>query len=95
MFGITHPVMNTYVVLLREMGSRTRNSREEATSLPQIPQIADVQILDIFTVAGIFDAALICRAPTNASLARLLNELEGWHTDALLATSHLRWQGSR
>jgi uncharacterized protein with GYD domain len=84
--------MNTYVVLLREIENRTGKTPAEATHLPQIPEIADVQVLDIFAVAGMFDAVLICRAPTNSSVARLLNALAGWHTDALLATEHMRFE---
>ena len=81
--------LNTYVVLLHKMQSRT-GKVVETTPLPQIPQNSDVQILDVFAVVGIFDAVLICRAPTNRSVAKLLNELDGWHTDALLATEHIR-----
>jgi uncharacterized protein with GYD domain len=83
--------MNTYVVLLRKMESRTGKAME-TTPLHQVPEIADVQILDVFAVAGIFDAVLICRAPTNKALARLLNALTGWHTDALLSTRHMRFE---
>lgn len=81
--------MNTYVVLLHKMQSRTGKA-VETTPLHQIPQKSDVQILDVFAVAGIFDAVMICRAPTNGSVAKLLNALVGWHTDALLATEHVR-----
>ncbi len=84
--------MNTYVVLLREIENRAEKTPAEAAHLPQIPEIADVQILDIFAVAGIFDAVLICRAPTNRTVARLLNALTGWHTDALLSTGHMRFE---
>jgi uncharacterized protein with GYD domain len=83
--------MNTYVVLLRKMESRTGKAME-TTPLHQVPEIADVQILDVFAVAGIFDAVLICRAPTNTALARFLDALVGWHTDALLATEHIRFE---
>jgi hypothetical protein len=85
--------MNTYVVLLREMESRT-GKEVKATPLHQIPEIADVQILDVFAVAGIFDAVLICRAPTNRTVAKLLNALTGWHTDALIATEHMWFEQS-
>lgn len=84
--------MNTYVVLLREIENRTGQTPTEGTHLPQIPEIADVQILDIFAVAGIFDAVLICRAPTNRAVAKLLNALTGWHTDPLLSTGHMRFE---
>jgi hypothetical protein len=82
--------VNTYIVLLSKMNSRAGNSRVEAVPLPQIPQTGDVQILDMFAVAGMFDAVLICRAPTNRAMAQLLNALAGWHTDTLLATGHVR-----
>lgn len=84
--------MNTYVVLLREIENRAGKRPAEAARLPEIPEIADVQILDIFAVAGIFDAVLICRAPTNRAVAQLLDALIGWHTDALLSTGHMRFE---
>ena len=81
--------MNTYFVLLRKMESLTGKA-VETIPLHQIPEIADVQILDVFAVAGIFDAVLICRTPSNRAVAQLLDALGGWHSDALLATKHIR-----
>jgi hypothetical protein len=39
-----------------------------------------------------FKAALVCRAPDNRTVAPLLDALEGWHTDALLATAHISYE---
>ena len=58
------------MLLLREMGGRT-GEKVQITPLHQIPVIADVQILDVFAVAGTFDAVLICRVPTNRTVAQL------------------------
>jgi len=57
-----------------------------------IAQSSGVQLLDIIACAEIFDAVLLCRAPDNRTVARLLDALEGWHTDALLATAHIRYE---
>jgi hypothetical protein len=70
----------------------TKSPRAEADVLLHRAEAAAVQVLDIFTAAGKFDAAIVCRATSNAVLAGFLNELDGWHTDALLATSHVRWE---
>jgi hypothetical protein len=83
--------MNTYIVLLRKMEGRTGEA-VEATPLHQMPEIEGIQILDVFAVAGIFEVVLTCRAPTNRTVAKLLNALAGWHTDALLATEHIRFE---
>jgi len=64
----------------------------EPVVVGSIAQSSGVQLLDIITCAGIFDAALVCRAPDNRTVARLLDALDGWHTDALLATAHIRYE---
>jgi hypothetical protein len=87
--------LNTYIVLLRRMEGRTeqaKSPRAAANVLCRIAEATDVQILDVFSAAGIFDAAIVCRALSNAVLARFLDKLDGWHTDALLSTAHVRWE---
>ena len=77
------------------MEGRTKpveHTQLEPAVVGSIAQSSGVQILDIITCAGIFDAALICRAPDNRTVARLLDALDGWHTDALLATAHIRYE---
>lgn len=86
--------MNVYVVMLRRMeGPRGvgRLSLEPA-AVSSVAESRGVQLLDIFTCAGIFDAVLVCRAPDSPTIAHLLDALDGWHTDALLATSHVRYE---
>jgi uncharacterized protein with GYD domain len=87
--------VNVYVVLLRRMEGRTKPMEPvqlEPAVVGSIAQSSGVQLLDIIACAGIFDAALVCRAPDNRTVARLLDGLDGWHTDALLATAHIRYE---
>ena len=87
--------MNVYVVLLRRMEGRAKPAEHiqlEPAMVGSIAQSSGVQLLDIITCVGIFDAALVCRAPDNQTVARLLDALDGWHTDALLATAHIRYE---
>jgi hypothetical protein len=87
--------LNTYVILLRRMDVPTFDGATvipKLTSLDELSKTLDVQILDLFAVAGAFDAVLVCRSPDNWTVARLLNRLDGWHTDTLLAESHVRWE---
>ena len=87
--------MNVYVVLLRRMEGRTKPLEYvqlEPAVVGSIAQSNGVQLLDIIACAGIFDAVLVCRAPDNPTVARLLDALDGWHTDALLATAHIRYE---
>jgi uncharacterized protein with GYD domain len=89
--------VNVYVILLRRMGRQTTPRepvRLEPNLVSSAAQSNGVQVLDIITCAGIFDAVLVCRAPDNPTVARLLDALEGWHTDALLATSHVRCESA-
>ena len=39
--------------------------------------------------AGIFDVVLICRAANNLAIARFLDALDGWHTEAGLVDTVL------
>jgi hypothetical protein len=77
------------------MDIRTRDGATmipKVISLDEIAKTSDVQLLDVLAAAGAFDAVLVCRAQDNPTVARLLNRLDGWHTDALLAESHVRWE---
>ena len=89
--------VNAYVILLRRMGRQTTPTEPvqlEPFLTDSAAKSSGIQILDIITCAGIFDAALVCRAPDNPTVARLLDALEGWHTDALLTTSHVRCESA-
>jgi hypothetical protein len=52
----------------------------------------DIEPLDIVSSLGFFDLVLLCRADSNQLVADFLNGLVEWHTRALLATSHTRWE---
>ena len=88
--------MNVYVVLLRRMGGprRIEHLPLEPAVVSGVAESRGVQLLDIIACAGIFDAVLLCRAPDNRTVAQLLDALEGWHTDALLATAHARYESA-
>jgi hypothetical protein len=75
-------------------GSAKRTDRMplEPNIFSRLAESVDVQLLDIIGCMGIFDAVLLCRAQDNPTIARLLDSLEGWHTDAMLATSHVRYE---
>jgi hypothetical protein len=73
---------------------RTEHVQLEPAVVGSIAQSSGVQLLDIIACAGIFDAVVVCRAPDSPTVARLLDALEGWHTDALLATSHIRYESA-
>ena len=89
--------MNVYIILLRR---RKRSEKRiealslEPTLIASLAASKRVQLLDLIVCAGIFDAALLCRAPDNSTIAGLLYSLEGWHTEALLASSHARYQSA-
>ena len=86
--------MNVYLILLRRMKKRSETSMEalslEPTLVSSLAASKKVALLDIIVCGGIFDAALLCRAADNSTIARLLDSLEGWHTETLLASSHIR-----
>ena len=87
--------MNVYVILLRRTerhAKRTESVSLEPAAVASLAESKHVQLLDIIACNGIFEAVLVCRAPDNETLARLLNALEGWHTDALLASSYTRYE---
>lgn len=87
--------MNVYAILLRPMKRGTQRSERvplEPDAFRKIAQSSGVQLLDILVCQGMFEAALICRAHDSPALARLLDALEGWHTEALLAASHVRYE---
>ena len=87
--------MNVYLILLRRM-DRIEKCRDpvslEPTAIASLAELKSVQLLDIIVCTGIVDAALLCRAADNSTIARLLESLEGWHTDTLLASSHVRYE---
>jgi hypothetical protein len=89
--------VNVYLVLLRRM-ERSEKRREPASLEPTIvaslAESKSVQLLDFIVCTGIVDAALLCRASDNSSIARLLDSFEGWHTDSLLASSHMRYESA-
>jgi hypothetical protein len=37
-------------------------------------------------LTSVFDAVLVCRAVKNSAIARFLDVLDGWHTEAVIAT---------
>ena len=86
--------MNVYVVLLRRMEGPRRVERFslEPAVVRSVAESNGVQLLDIVACAGSFDAVLVCRAPDNRTVEHLLDALEGWHTDAMLATAHIRYE---
>jgi hypothetical protein len=84
--------MNTYVILLRRMEG---TSRAVSLARPVIREIAEsngILLLDVCMLTGIFDAAVTCRAPSTDAIRLLLDDLDGWHTETLLVTSHIRFQ---
>ncbi len=89
--------MNVYLVFLRRM-ERSEKRREpvslEPTIIASLAESKGVQLLDIIACTGIIDAALLCRASDNSTIARLLDSFEGWHTDTLLASSHMRYESA-
>jgi uncharacterized protein with GYD domain len=84
--------MNTYVILLRRMDGAARSVSLARPVISEIAESNGVLLLDVLTLAGIFDAAVTCRAPNNDAVRLLLEGLDGWHTEALLATGHIRFQ---
>ena len=87
--------MNIYVVLLRRMdGSPDHSYRTplDPGNIGRVAGDAEVQLLSVSATEGIFDAVVICRAPNNQAVARLLNALDGWRTDALIAKSHIHFE---
>jgi hypothetical protein len=89
--------VNVYLVLLRRM-ERSEKRREpvslEPTIIASLAESKSVLLLDFIVCTGIVDAALLCRASDNSSIARLLDSFEGWHTDSLLASSHMRYESA-
>jgi hypothetical protein len=89
--------VNVYLVLLRRMersNKRTEPVSLEPAIIANLAESKSVQLLDFIVCAGLVDAALLCRASDNATIARLLDSFEGWHTDTLLASSHMRYESA-
>ena len=83
----------TFVILLHRIkraGTRTNCFPLKPAHLRSVAELNGSRILEVIKCKGIFDAVLVCRAPDSPTLARLLNALDGWHTEALLSTSHWR-----
>jgi hypothetical protein len=83
--------LSTYVVLLREMETEARDTifPLEQVPLSNLATLHGVEISELLVTLGIVHAILVCRAPSNQALIRMLDDLEGWHADALLATRHV------
>jgi hypothetical protein len=84
--------MKTYVILLRRMEGRTRPVSLARPVISEIAESDGILLLDVCMLTGTFDAALTCRAPSTDAIRLLLDDLDGWHTETLLATNHIRFQ---
>lgn len=86
--------MTSYVILLRPLMSRRGRNIERVSLQPDalrdLARSVGIQVLDVIVCRGIYDAVLVCHATESATVLRLLEALEGWQTEALLATSHSR-----
>lgn len=67
-------------------------TQDEIRRLEQAVRSHGMEPLDILTSLGIFDIVLVCRASSVQTVAHLLGGMTAWHTEALLATSHTRWE---
>jgi len=75
---------------MRSNRNRLTRSAVELDIWKSAKRCTGIELLDILTCSRISDAVLLCRAPDNQTIADLLDGLNGWHTEALLANSHLR-----
>lgn len=89
--------MTGYVILLRPLKSRRgrdiRRVSLEPDALRDLGRSVGVQLSDVLTCRGICDAILLCRASETSAVSDLLDALQGWQTEVLLATSHARYDG--
>lgn len=87
--------MTAYVILLRPLISRRGREISRASlhaeTLHDLARSVGLQLLDVLTCSGICDAILLCQAPETTAVSRLLDALQGWQTEVLLATSHTRF----
>jgi hypothetical protein len=89
--------MNVYLLLLRRIersAKRTEPVSLEPNIIASLAESRGVQLLDIVTCNGTVGAAFLCRASDNSDIARLLDSLDGWYTEAFLATSHVRYESA-
>ena len=84
--------MKTYVILLRRMEGTGRPVSLAREVICEIAESDGILLLDVCTLAGVFDAVVTCRASSTDAIRLLLDDLDGWHTETLLATSHIRFQ---
>lgn len=96
--------LKDFVILLRRKGSyRRRKSDLPLDANAVVPKEQErvqatleshgIELLDFITSLGIFEIVLLCRAESITTVAELVGDLsDDWDTDALLATSHLRFE---
>lgn len=83
--------MKTDVILLRRMEGTTRPVSLARPVISESAESKGILLLDVLTLGGIFDAAVTCRASSHDVIRRLLDGLDGWQTETLLATGHIRF----
>lgn len=86
--------MQSYAILLRPLPPHRKQIpqvRLEPDALRELGRSMGVEILDVLACRGICDAVLLCRAPDQRAVSRVLEALEGWQSEVLLATSHARY----
>lgn len=89
--------MNTYVVLLKRMTPQAGPVRHIPLNTPTLfglATAAEVRLEKVLVTEGIFDAVFVCRAGGNQAMAQLLNGLDGWYTDCLIATERLDFENA-
>ena len=64
----------------------------DTAEFADIAQDCGVELRTVLVTLGSFDGAIICRAAGNQEVARLLNLLDGWDTDALIASQDLEFK---
>lgn len=88
--------MKTYAILLRPMPAYRKRLQPvplQADALHSLARSVGVHLLDVVTCQGICNAILLCRALETQAVSQLLEALQGWQTETLLAISHARYDG--
>jgi uncharacterized protein with GYD domain len=88
-------IVKTFIILLQRMERLSKRKTAlslEPDAIGGVAECAGVRVLDIVVTLGDFDTVLVLGASDNASVASFLDELDGWRTVALLATSHSRYE---
>jgi len=87
-------LVKTYLILLqrREVSRAMRRVPIDTAEFADIAQDCGVELRTVLVTLGSFDGAIICRAAGNQEVARLLNLLDGWDTDALIASQDLEFK---